>query len=623
MTTTPTVNVTHDLVTHRSDVVTGFKLRPNSFQVRQANTFAGKISTGGLTHSDMDLWQVMEFTDWSHGQGCERISDDAARYLSADGGIEASIANQLTLAPMWRTTDSGFVANCFCEAGNYVFAGGNTSIRYSADGVTWADAVTGGTGLGAAVKCLERFNGDLYAALLTGNYLRCADPVGAPGTWVAAATEARCFKVWKTGLYKAIGPAIYLSTDGATWGAAINLGDPATNVLWMAVQDGLLVVGKEECAYVGNSDASAFTPLNPDIPQYTGNFAQMRANSGWLYFNILGSVERMSGLSSDAVLQLLTPSLVGDDNYGWGIPVSVAASSKDVWVLFNGAENSYPAALKYTGDGWHVAYKGAAAGTAKSIYYSRIAGRLLVNDGSTRAQRYSTLNDRPYPDYDAGAGYTIQFAHVNMSLAEIDKMCRALIVETEDCSATEKIEFYYQDDNDGTWTLFGTITANPLTTIYFNSSVGAAAAKDLWIKAIFYTGDAGKTPKVKGLYLRHLPRPDPIYAVSCDIELEDNQTELDGSTADTQTATAKLTELQDINDSKVPIQIDTLDGISRFVVMTNLGWTWQANLAYASAMTRKLIASVTFADVALPTAWVLEADWSNATGDYLIFYPFM
>jgi len=615
MSINPQVNVTHDLVIERAGVRTGFMLEPGA-RVSQANTFAGKVSMGPITHSEMDLWQVLEFLDWSHGAGEEKLGDDAARYLMQDGGIKSSIAGELTLAPMWRVSDSGFVANCFYDAGNYCFAGGASSIRYyNPTTDTWADAKTG---LAAACVALESYGGALYAALGDGSdMIKCADPSGAPTTWTqVTGHKARALKRWRKLLICGYQASIVTFDNATTW-TTVALGDPSTNVLWIAVQDSRIVVAKDEGLYV-SSDASTFDPVLIDIPQYTGNFAQMRGAQGWLYFNVLAEVERISGLSGNASLQLITPKYVGDDTYGWGVPVAVATSSKSVWVLFHNAHNSFPALLEYNQQGWHPGYVGTGGATAKTCYFSRVAGRLFVNDGSTRAQRYSTLNDGPYPDYDTSQGHEIQFTHVDAKLAEITKMTRDIIVETEGCSTTEYIEFYYQLDNDGTWTLFGTATTSPQATIMLDSLAGAVQSKDIWIKAIFYTGDSSKTPVLKGMFLRYIPRPDPMYSLSVTVRLQDYIDLLPpakdavGTAQDENTAGDLLRELRACNDYKLPLKLETMDGLTRFMVMSNLAWQHSGNGDVVDGqVTRYFIAPITFADVAEAVVYVLEYDLSD------------
>ena len=572
--TTPVVNKSHDLTINRAGTLTGWMVVPGSYRRYKANDFTGRVATGPITNSDLDTWQVSEFKDWTHGIGVEVLEagGDTQQYAVGDGNIEAAIPKKLKLAPRWRVSDASFAANCYCDAGNYVFAGGASSIRYydpTAD--TWANAVTG---LGAAVVALEVYGGILYAALGDSvDMQKCIAPSSAPTTWAAVTgKKARWYKKWKKLLWMGVGATV-VNFDGATTWNTIGLGDITNNALWGAVQDSALVVAKSEGLYV-STDGAAFSPILQDIPEYSGNFAQMRPSQGWLYYNIISSVQRISALTGSAILQIVTPKNIADDTYGWGIPVSVAASAKYVWVLFNngGASGNQPWLGLYSGGNWHPAYLGTAGATAKTCYFSQVAGRLFINDGSTRARRYLSVNDEGYPDYDTTAGYAIDFLHLDASLAQIVKAWKEITFVTKNCSANKKIEIYYQADRSGTWVLAGTVTASPQQTIALDSTAGAIQAKDLQLRATFYTDSATVTPEITTIVVKYLPRPDSIYAVTMVLDISDYRPLLDGTGNDSQTIAAKLTELRAIADAKLPVTIDTMDDLEDKAFMTMVSW---------------------------------------------------
>ncbi len=576
--TDPVVNLTHDLVTTREGTQYGWRVVPGSFRCVKANDFASRVSMGPPTHSEMDAWLVLESADWSHGIGPERLGDDPAKYQAQDGGIEAAIPGKLKLAPQWRVSDNGFAATAFADYGNFCLAGSSngaqTKIRYYAPAAnTWADA----TAAPAGVVAFEKFGGALYVALGDGSdMMKCtnaADPAN-PASWATVTGHrARALKKWKKLLWTGYQTGLW-TFDGTNWSAsAIAVGDPSTNVLWLATTDTRLVVAKEEGLYV-TDDGVYFDPILTDIPEYAGNFAAMRPAHGWLYYNLLSAVNRMSGLGTTPTQQAITPTNVRSDTYGWGIPVGIAASTKYVWVLFNLAENDHPVLLKYNQQGWHPAFIGASGVTAHSVYYSRVAGRLFVGlDTGTLAQRYTTINDEGYPDYDTTRGHTIDLLRLEASLAEIVKAWREVVVETRNCSAGSKIELYYKTDDAPDFSLADTATASPKVTLSLDAVNGALTGKDITLRLKLYTDSNTETPEVRGVYLRYMPRPDTIYALEMTLELGDHLTLLDGSGDDPHTLAEQLTELRALTDAKQPFTVDSMDGLRHKAFVTSIAWT--------------------------------------------------
>ncbi len=569
--TTPKVNGTHDLVTNRDGTVTGFRLEPRSFKTLSANDFTARFQAGGKpTYNDMDNWLVEELKDWSHGLGSEYYRDDLAVFL--DGlDVETAVADQITLPAVWRVSDNGFVAYCFLDSGNYCFASGATSIRYyNPTNDTWTNAKTA---IGQATDLVE-FKQDVYAAFGNGAVMKtCADPSGAPTVWTDLAVNGQRLAVWNGKLWRSYNNDLYSTADGTTWGAAVKVGDPNEDVTSLAVQDGRLLVGKASGLYVSNADGSSFSDLLTSLPHYANNFLRMRsAYDNWLYFPSLSDVYKVSGVSSSAVLSRLTPRFIGNDTFGWGTPVAFAGSSKYLFALFTNVEGGgYSVVLKHNGQGWHRAWTSAAGKTATALYSSRVAARLFVCDGtSVHAQRTVTLNDSHYPDYDTGAGGTLYFAHHNALLADIDKAYKDLVVVSENLTPTINAVFSYQADRDGNWVALGAATLNPETTIPFGGGT-AVHAKDLQLKCVLSTNNAAVTPKLKGLYLRYMPRPNRIYAVSANAILEDGQELLDGTT-EPQTAAEKLTELRNLANAKTPFTLDTPDNLQHKAFVTAVNW---------------------------------------------------
>lgn len=566
---TPQANVTHDIVIERAGTQTGFMLEPRSYRVARANDFAPRISTGKLTHSDFDTWFTIDLTGLEHGLGLETLAEDPMRFFNADPELETAVSGQLTLAAKWRESDPSFISYKFLDFGNYTFAGGDTKIRkYNPATDTWSDSKTD---LLAPVTDMERGFNKLYVALGTGqDMLSCSDAAG--DTWATeTGRKGSCLRFWKAKLWRGNGGNL-VAWDG-TSDATVAVGDPQSNIVAIGAFENYLVIGKDD-GKVYYYDGANVYDLIQDMPAYADNYKRMKYHQGWLYYPLLGDVMRMSGVGGGFTVQRVTPKMAGNDTWGWGLPVDLTASPRYVYVLFNLAENSYPVALKYNQEGWHKVWQGAASRTARAIYYSRVSGRIFVNDGSTWAQKVTTLTDSIYDaDFDTASGKQIYLCHLTAGLEDITKVWRDVEILSENLEfGVVEIDLEYQADRSREWIAMGTVTVSPSQRIAFASGT-AVEAKDMWLRLTLRTYDAAKYPKLRfPITVRYLPRPDTVYALAGNVICEDNIHLKDGTGDDEHTAAELLDELRQISDEATPVTMTTPDGLEWKVIMTNVGW---------------------------------------------------
>ncbi|MCL4394629.1 MAG: hypothetical protein M1482_07475 [Chloroflexi bacterium] len=575
------VNRDCDLVTNRNGVV--YPWICEDFRTTRANDFSARMSTGKLTHSDMDQWPTEELVDFSHGLGVEFYRDDLAVFADSDG-LETAVQGQVTLLARWRVSDAGKVANCFKDAGDYTFAGGTTSIRYFNPATeTWDNAITG---LAAPCVDLEFFGGKLYAALGDLDTIKvCADPRAQPKVWVddPGTHKAHCLKQWNGKLWYGFAAEVY-NYDGTTWGTAVKLGDsdPKDPVQCLEVQDGLLVAKKMDGMYASLSDGSKFLPFMVSLPRCAnGTRALVSHVDGNLYFPNLSDVYRVSAVTGTPTLSRVTPARVGDTLFGWGQPIAFSRSSKYVYALFvhvGNEENSV--ILKYNGDGWHKQWKSDEGKLATAVYFSPVSARLFVCDGTdTLAQRMNTLNDSSYPDYDTDNPGALYFAHHDAVLADIDKAYRHIRVISEQLAPGVEAAFsYIADRSTAPPPSMGNAITSPQAEVTFDEENMAVQAKDMQLIMELSTNDAAVSPKIKGLYLSYMPRPATIYAITATLLVEDHLVLRDGTVAVNPathlpvTADERLAELRILSDTVTPWLLDTPDNLQHRVIQTNIGW---------------------------------------------------
>lgn len=338
----PVVNKNYDIVLNG----VGYRLVPNSLHVSRATPFTTRIATGKPTHSDLDQWDVVSYTGWTHGLGQEgggeTVADPLAFY-DADG-IETTIPGQFCLATRIVESDPNFIARKFCDSAKYVFAGGDTAIRhYDHLADVWANSVTG---LGSMVTDLCRFQGSIYAALgdAGADMQRCADPDAAPTTWAAlTGVKRQHLCTWKDKLWGTNGINLY-SYDGTTWSDAIPIGGEGFAITALIPMGNLLVVGKTDRLFYYDGINVVETPLI--VTDYRGNFSQGVVWQGYLYVPVLGTIQKIGGIGAAINVIDATPRWWGNDariNHGFGFPIACTFHPKAVFVLFHLAEGDRPA----------------------------------------------------------------------------------------------------------------------------------------------------------------------------------------------------------------------------------------------------------------------------------------
>lgn len=569
MSFTPTAgpNGTHHITTNRVGALYGWFVVPGTYRVRRANDFAPKIASGQLQHSDLDLFQTIDMEDFSHGIGAEYLRKDPAQFYDADTELETAIPNQVTLAAQWILSDSGFVATAFADYGNYFYAGGASSVRkYDPVAKTWADSKTG---LAAGVAAMLVSFNKLFVGLGSTSKFWTWD--GA--TWAQNATYyASCFEKYQKLLWFGSSGNV-INYDGVTTYNTIAVGDPQSNVTALVAQSAYLFIFKDDGRVYLYDGTTVYDVTKNAV--YAGNYLGAVTAQGFTYFGVLSDIMRLQTSTTTAPsFQTLTPTMAQDHIYGWGLPIGFTASPKYVYCLTNGANNSYPAVLKWNGSGWHVAYKGAAGATAHAVYYSVVTGSLWVNDGSSRYQQFTTVNDTPYPNYTS-LPRSLYLAHFTGGLDDVPKMFRDITIVSENLTSSIKVNLYYQADRSGTWVYFGTAKTSPNQTLAFASG-SAISATDLWIRLDFITNDPTISPKAKSLHVSYQPRPKTVWAIDARLEVDNHMHLLDqganGIKDDPNTIATLISELQSISDAALPITLVGMDGITYQVMATKVGW---------------------------------------------------
>lgn len=605
---TDQVGVTHEIILNGR----GFRIKPpnGSYSRYRSNDFAPRISTGDTSRSDLDGWQTLSLSDWSGGSGLETYSTSAKNYYYEGDGAEARIAGHLTLGALTVTSDASFIVNKFIDYASKVYALGNTSVRvFDPTLLTWTDSKTGlaSAAIDAVVFGVSTTNWLLVGLGDTQDMYKFD---GA--TWTAlTGLKARALGKWRGYLWRAWGNSIAATADLSTWGSTLTIGGTESNINALMVVGDLLVIFKDNAifTYDGTTVREIYS-----IPsqQYTENFKNPAELDGYVYFGIQGRVKRNQSFGYSSVTpQDVTPTMgATNDNvrtqWGYGIPVGFASSPRYLFAAMKQADNSYSYVLSLStgGAGWHPVYKSAANTNINCVYYSRVASKLFINDGSTSYQAYNSLAQSITASY--ATSNTLVTGWFNAGFEEINKGFKSVSVAGDGLSTTEKMTLYYELDHSGTWVLIGDVQTGPQSEIPLSTSVATIVGKTIRFKFVLSRGaDASKTPDIRSVTVAFLMRPQTVYAYRAVITIADNQADMTGAAMDD--FFTQYDALMDLEDSPTPISFDTPDQYkhSGYLTGTRVIATRRVDTVPATIETD---VEITLLDVVSLTGWKTISD---------------
>ena len=520
----PTAGLSHDIVFTLGSDSYGFMLKPGTQLEERVNDFAPQIGLGDNPAFAEGAWRAWEFTGATEGVD-QRIFNSKQRCLWTDGNIDTLRDGLIQLSSAWASSDAAQVATApmiIDYLTNLVLVGIGVNVRrYSVSGGTWAAATTS-----FANNCLWLHVHGVYCFAAVGassSLWRTTDG----DTWTQPAAQvASCFETYADKIWLGTGATIKSSSDnGATWSAAVSVGDGSANVTALKVAYNNLFIRTEDGLYYSNGTTVTEVYRNRNA-LYSGNKILVYHTDGFLYVNELATILKFS-ISSGAVTNMvkISPSMSGDASkelYGHGVPKWMwsGVSKEQLFAAFDDGEGVYPEVMQYNGLGWHQIYRGTSGDTMTAGGYSRLAAFLLLNDGATRRKKMLTLTDIPAADYPTtGDLYTSYF---DASLPQMPKGFGAVRIWCRNVSSTKTVAVYYRTVDTDSWTLLGTVTAdvypNP-TTILFSTTNKAIGANAIQLRFLITTDSATVTPVITRVSVKYLNRPASVHAYSALLQL--------------------------------------------------------------------------------------------------------
>lgn len=558
----PTVGTTHEIIING----VGYRIKQpvGQYMRYRATDFAPKISTGELTHADLDGWSVWTTTDWSGGVCLERWAKGKDNKFFYTEGAESRIRDRLTMGGKWNGAALAKQVSAFIEYAGDLYALCTDSVqKYNNATNAWSSstALSVAPIVGAVLGT--------YMALALGDSTDMKKFNGT--TWSdVTGIKARAFAVWKEALWRATANTIMSTTDLSpatpTWTAAVTIGSADSVINTLIVSEGFLIIIKEDGIFTYDG-TTVREVVYLRQQKYADNGKYAAVFNDQVYYGEQARVKRATAFYYAAPQrQDVTPELFGSltrEKWGWGFPVAFAPSPRWLFAAFKNAENADGAILCYDGSAWHVLDR-RAAWTPYAIFYSTICSKLFVNYGATNGtfyQSYNTLTGT-VAEYDASRTDYVITPWFDAGFPEIDKAFKEVRTSTRYATTTEKLTLYYEIDENGTWVQIGSVTGTGgfnSTTLPISASEAAVVGKKIRFKIAMNTGSASLTAELFDFTLKYLLRPVTVYGYRVTVVLADNQFDMTGAT-EMDNFSTQLANLNSAEASVTPITIDTPDG---------------------------------------------------------------
>ena len=589
MAVTPIAGSTHDITLASGATKYGFMIAPGSYRTERVDDFAPRIATGTDSKTREGYWDSYSQSSASEGVDQEEFLN-INQIASSDGNVFTDIPLALQLDSAWTTADAAgsSTAPMIIDFGaSYVVAGCGTSLRRSTDGTTWSGHTTPPGALAASIVWMHEHNTFLFVAVNGNNYYR--SNTNDPAVLTVGAQTASCFTTWTKSdqvvyLVLATSNTIKTSSDnGATWSAAINVGNSSSIITGMSSSFGYLLIGKEDGLW--RYDGTALV----DIVQYpvqknSTNFRCIVPFDGFIYTHMMGRIIKIA-LTSGTVSSLvdITPEMKGSavkELYGHGKPTWMFTGPFVLYAAFNSgraASGGYPEMMAYSGSGWHQRYLGTYGHTLTASGYSSNLVRTHINlqANGTIYKSMISLRDIPFPSYpSAGVFETSDYTG---DLPFMQKAFRGCNVEARNLSTTDgrSISVSYSTDKGVTFVSMGTVTTNGRTNLPFTlasqttlSDSATINSNSIRLKFTLTRGTTTtETPVLTRYTVDFLNRPLATHAHSMNLRLGTTMT-LRNGTLETVSVSERLQFIKDLEDAESPIRFIDMIGRHYLVYLT-------------------------------------------------------
>lgn len=580
-----------------------YMVRPFSYRKSSSPAMGPRFASGDPDYSQLNLWQYWAQSCWIGGAGSKTWTDDAM--YDQGVGVDTSQHEVAFLArDLGPNTNRDTVGNWDLDgfAGKrefYAFRNFLYCLSWgSQDGVTpgklyrWDNAsstwVLVWTFSSQYVRGMEYFGGSMViginAALMAK--LSQAEVMSTFAKPAGIDSQTTALKEYRGKLYVAFGNQIWRLKPDFTWDGSTVFysADGVDSITSMEVHLGFLYMSSNNGHILrtdGNNtfDLWAFDrPSIRSIRSFDGRLfvavddpsPESYATEAVLYQFSNSSVTELKrwvvqgGFLSTGNLRIVGKRLMFGagwlfgDAAGFGIGAYDAAEDAYHILASNRDDTTYTAPSGYN---WVVddviAYGGYIWISVRGYGIFRTKFTVL---NAVDANSWDTTGNGD-PSGENG-GYLVS-SEFDAGTPGLDKYWSSIQVHADLQVAASTVDVWYKL-NDGAWINAGTVTKTGAETRYnptFKLDVKGARLR--W-KLVLRTTDQTRTPRVYGVVVRYLPRPDPTRRWDMDLLVSDKQHLLDGTTQVLSDANkqAKINAIETAWALGEPINFVDLDGTS-------------------------------------------------------------
>jgi hypothetical protein len=187
---------------------------------------------------------------------------------------------------------------------------------------------------------------------------------------------------------------------------------------------------------------------------------------------------------------------------------------------------------------------------------------------TTYFHAFQSDSDFAFANYPTTGTHQITTSRIHAGFRRVDKSMPSLWLETDNCSATEKITVQYALDDSSTFRTWDTIVSDGEHVLYLPQNKLTEEFRYIRLRFVLETGSATATPVLEGFAMMVMMRPDFKMGYSFDIIGGTNVAS--GMFEDDRTGRSIMMDLRALRDRKEPIELVTPFGDHVFGYLTSL-----------------------------------------------------
>lgn len=533
------------------------------------------VPGGSFVMSDLGLLQPLVQTDWRHGFGFHWYSD-ALGYMNTVGNIDT---RQEGLAMLFTKSAASDTDNNVKEGqtvfNNAVYSWGAAGLRKYSGGAWTSIYSTVAVNFAMAA-------GDYLFFCPDGLRIRKIDTSDTV-TDAGLNSDANDFKwlIVHNGY-------VYAGKDGTnavhfdnsetlstlqgnssdTNRIPIGLGNSPT--IGAEVYNGNLYIRKRDGVWVLGEDRIARRVLDFSAEASDENLRSVGLINGFYVFALRDRILQWNG----ARVSDITPQKLNDTfpYTTYGRFDNFVAVGDFLYVTARTNEATYNEDLIcWDGVGWHKLMNLVSNGTDTITMqaYEAVNNRLWYHlDATADITYYIQFQNRstfPYADFPTSGQHSLVSSRLDMGFRRVIKSASKLTIEARGVSSTTYIKVYYSLDGSS-WVFWQDVKDNGMIDLKNPGGSRTVEFNYMQLRFDFVTGSASLTPILEGWTLHFIMRPQTTLGYNFSVIAATHGTY--GRFEDYRTAKDILDEIKAVRNSKAPVELVDMQGLSHIGYVT-------------------------------------------------------